>query len=109
MRYIKVLAPPVAVMATSVTLASTAIAATLPDESGKKFSEAEPALTSAGFTVVVTSVVGDKLQRNDCLVVHEKLIPPREAPYEVAAPKDLNNTRVLVSLDCTAPSKAKSP
>jgi hypothetical protein len=109
MRHIKVLAALVAVMATSVTLASTAIAATPPDESGKKFSEAEPALTSAGFKVVVTSVVGDKLQRNDCLVVHEQLIPPREVPYEVAVPKDLDNTHVLVFLDCTPPSKAKSP
>jgi beta-lactam-binding protein with PASTA domain len=110
MRYINVVAAPFAAIATSVLLASSGMAATVaPDVTGKKFSEAESALKTAGFKAVVSSSAGDKLQRSDCLVVSQRTMPANGAPYEVNPRPGFDNTRVALSLNCNpVPAKAKA-
>jgi beta-lactam-binding protein with PASTA domain len=110
MKLTNVIAALVAAIATSVLLAGNSAAASAPDVSGKKFSEAEAALSTAGFKAVVGSTVGDKLARSDCLVVSQRAIPANSAPYEVSSPPGFDNTRVALSLNCSAATgKAKSP
>ena len=110
MTKIKILAAVVAAIALSVMLPSNALAAkAAPDVSGKKFSEAQAALKTAGFTAVVFSSIGDKLAQGDCIVVHPESAQQRSTPYEVSPPFGLSNTRVLLSLNCNPPvSKQKA-
>jgi beta-lactam-binding protein with PASTA domain len=110
MRFTHVLAALIAAIATPVLLAGNAMAASVPDVTGKKFSEAESALSTAGFKVLVASTVGDKLQRSDCMVVSQRTIPAHSAPYEVSSPPGFSNSRVALALNCNAATgKAKSP
>ena len=60
----------VGAIAMSLTLISAAIGS--PDTSGQTFAEAKAALTAAGYTVVVSTTVGDKLAQGDCTVIRQQ-------------------------------------
>jgi hypothetical protein len=108
---IKILAAVVAAIAISVMLPSNALAAkAAPDVSGQKFSDAQAALKTAGFTAVVSGAVGDKLPQSDCIVVRQENVAQRSTPYEVNPPFSLPNSRVLLSLNCNpVQGKQKTP
>jgi beta-lactam-binding protein with PASTA domain len=60
----------VGAIAMSLTLISAASGS--PDTSGQTFAEAKAALTAAGYTVVVSTTVGDKLAQGDCTVIRQQ-------------------------------------
>jgi hypothetical protein len=59
--------------ATSIFLLGGGVAgaATAPDETGKKYSDAVADLKKAGYTVEVSTTVGDQLPQSDCLVTSQ--------------------------------------
>ena len=59
------------------TLLTSAVAAAAPspDMTGKTFSDAQTALTQAGFTAVVANTFGDKLAQGDCKVIAQRDVP----------------------------------
>ena len=76
-----------------------AVAATSPDVTGQKYSDAKSAISGAGLTPVVESTVGDQLAWPDCVVTRTK-------ERTVAAPANSSGSatnEVLVSLNCEAP------
>jgi hypothetical protein len=77
-------------------LGSGIAAAATPDVVGKKYSDAQSAISSAGFTPVVRSAVGDQSAWSDCLVtrVQPRTVQP-PANSAGSAKKEL-----LVSLNC---------
>lgn len=94
----------------SVVLAvacSTGIAhaSTVPDESGVKYSDAKKAFSSAGFTLVVASRIGDRTPLENCVVVNQHLKGEAHSTKKKVAP-----TKVLVALQCyDGVASAKKP
>lgn len=77
--------------------AGVAQAAT-PTVVGQKYSDASTAISGAGLTAVVSTVVGDRNQRPDCLVTNQ-------VDRTVPAPENSSGSptkQVLVSLNCDA-------
>src|ERR1700742_3381845 len=70
-----------------------------PNVVGQKYSDASSALSSAGLSVVVSTTVGDTVDRSDCIVT-------RQQGRTVAAPENTSaspTSQVLLSLNCGAP------
>jgi hypothetical protein len=94
-----------AAAATAAFGAGVANAQGAPDVHGKTFSEASKTLANAGYTVQVSTTVGDRQAQDDCLVTSQRAgmnpsaIEFRSGPF---APSD--GSLVLVSLNCNAAS-----
>jgi len=86
--------------ATSIPLLGSGVAgaATAPDETGKKYSEAVADLKKAGYTVEVSTTFGDQLPQSDCLVASQH----NESQMKFGTKKYVTNEskNVLVSLSC---------
>ena len=86
--------------ATVASLAAEGVAnaASLPSVTGQKYSDAQTALTGAGFTPVVSTTVGDQKDWSDCLVTNvvsrTKAAPPNSSGS--------STNEALVSLNCYA-------
>jgi hypothetical protein len=96
-----------------VTFAGSAIAnaKSAPDQVGKKYSDAQSALSQAGFKVVVSATVGGRVAQADCVVVNQHFLVSRTPPYEggeLGPMAGFADNRVLLSLDCTTPPKGKA-
>jgi hypothetical protein len=75
-----------------------AVAGSTPDVSGKKYSDAQSAISGAGMTAVVSTTVGDQKAWPDCIVTRaqQRTVQPPENTSGSAT------TQVLVSLNCDA-------
>jgi hypothetical protein len=69
-----------------------------PDVTGKKYSDAQTAITAAGFTPVVSTTVGDENAWPDCLVTHTQQRTVQPPPNSSGSAVN----QVLVSLNCDA-------
>jgi hypothetical protein len=78
--------------------AGVAAASPGPDVVGKKYSDAQTALSAAGITPVVSTTVGDRQSWPDCVVDSQvsRTVPPQENSGESAT------SRMLISLNCDA-------
>jgi hypothetical protein len=56
----------------SITLFSTGVAGASPDMTGKTFSQAQAALSQAGYTAVASIAIGDKQSQANCKVVRQQ-------------------------------------
>jgi len=85
-----------AATAAAIASAVPAHAASLPDVTGKTYSDASTKLSDAGFKPVVATTVGDQKAWPDCLVsnVSEQTVAP--PPNSSGSPTN----EVLVSLNC---------
>jgi hypothetical protein len=91
-----VLCAAAAVTMTTLTTGALANAGTPPSVNGQKYSDAQTALSGAGFTPVVSTTVGDKVAWSDCLVTN---VVSRTLPaVENSAGSPTNEA--LVSLNC---------
>lgn len=86
--------------------AGVAQAASSPDVVGQKYSDAQTAISGAGLTPVVSTVVGDRQERPDCVVTNT-------VARTVPAPENSSGSstsQLLVSLDCdSGEASAKAP
>ena len=76
-----------------------------PSVVGQKYSDAQSAISGAGLTAVVSTVVGDQKSRPDCLVANQ-------TSRTVAAPENSSGSatnEVLVSLNCYAAQASGLP
>ena len=73
-----------------------ASAGTTPNVVGQKYSAAHSALSSAGFTTIVATTVGDRKLWPDCVVIHQV---SHTVHLPLGTPGSHIN-RVLVSLNC---------
>jgi hypothetical protein len=81
-------------------------AASPPDVVGQKYSDARSALTGAGHSVVVSTTVGDTMDRPDCIVTRQE--GRTEPPPENTSASPVS--QMLLFLDCDAPvATAVSP
>ncbi|WP_319449872.1 MULTISPECIES: hypothetical protein [unclassified Mycobacterium] len=85
-----------AAAAMTLTAAGPANAGTPPSVNGKKYSDAQTALSGAGFTPVVSTTVGDKLAWSDCLVTN--VVTRTQPAVENSSGSSVN--QALVSLNC---------
>jgi hypothetical protein len=85
-----------AVAALGITVAATADAKTSPNVVGQKYGDASSALSSAGFTPVVSTTVGDRLAWSNCIVFHQR---DRSMPAPPNSGGSATN-QTLVSLNC---------
>ena len=95
-----------AIAALAIAGTGVAQAASSPSVVGQKYSDARSALSGAGFTVVVSSTVGDQTAWPDCIVTRQQdqSVPPPENTGASAS------NQTLVSLNCDAQvASAKSP
>ena len=95
-----------AFLAAVATGTGVAQAASSPSVVGQKYSDAQGALSGAGFTIVVSNTVGDQTARPDCIVTHQqdRTVPPPENTS--ASP----GKQTLLALNCDAQvASAKSP
>jgi hypothetical protein len=86
----------VASAAAAMVLLGSGVAAASPDVTGQKVSDARSAITAAGDTVVISTVIGDRTDQADCVVAHQQ---DRNEP----APENTGlsgTTQVLLSLNC---------
>jgi hypothetical protein len=91
-----VLCAAAAVTLTTLTTGALASATPPPSVTGQKYSDAQTALTGAGYTPVVSTTVGDKLAWSDCLVTN---VVPRTVPA-VENSSGSDTQQALVSLNC---------
>ena len=102
------------IMAGTVLAASAAVlfgsgvaqAGSTPDVVGQKYSDAQSAISGAGLTPVVSTVVGDRQERADCVVTNTvaRTVP---APENSAGSP---TSQLLVSLNCdSGEASAKAP
>jgi hypothetical protein len=87
-----------AVASLAVAGSGVAAATSSPDVTGQKYSDAQSAISGAGFTPVVESTVGDQKAWPDCVVT-------RTQQRTVSAPENSSGsatTQLLVSLNCDA-------
>jgi hypothetical protein len=80
----------------ALTLSGSGVAAASTDVTGQKYSDAQTALSTAGFKPVVKSVVGDQLAWPNCVVT-------RTQAHTVPAPPNSAGSatkQMLVSLNC---------
>jgi hypothetical protein len=84
--------------AAALIVAVPAEAASSPTVVGQKYSDARGSLSSAGYSVVVSTTVGDQLQRDDCVVTRQqdRTVPPPENTGASAT------KQTLLSLNCDA-------
>jgi len=95
-----------AIAAAAATGTGVAQAASSPSVVGQKYSDAQSALSGAGFTIVVSNTVGDQTARPDCIVAHQqdRTVPPPENTS--ASP----SKQTLLDLNCDAQvASATSP
>jgi hypothetical protein len=79
-------------------ISGSAVASAATDVTGQKYSDAQSALSSAGFKPVVVSTVGDQKAWPDCIVT-------RTQKRTVQPPADSSGSatsEMLVSLNCDA-------
>jgi hypothetical protein len=91
----------IAVTATAIASvgSSVAQAAAQPNVVGQKYSDASSQLSGAGLSVVVSTTVGDTVDRADCIVTRQQ--GRTEAPAENSSASPVS--QVLLSLNCGAP------
>lgn len=87
-----------AAVAAVFVAAGPARAASSPTVVGQKYSDAKGALASAGYSIVVSTTVGDEQVRDDCVVTHQqdRTVPPPENTGASAT------KQTLLSLNCDA-------
>lgn len=86
--------------------AGVAQAGSAPNVVGQKYGDAESAISGAGLTPVISTVVGDRKSRSDCLVVNT--VPRTVPPPENSSGSATN--QLLVSLNCDdGVATAKTP
>lgn len=78
--------------------AGVAQAGSTPNVVGQKYSDAQTAITGAGLTPVISTIVGDQLSQPDCQVVNTvaRTVP---APENTSASP---TSQLLISLNCDA-------
>jgi hypothetical protein len=76
--------------------AGVAQAGGAPNVVGQKYSDAQTAISGAGFTPVVSTVVGDRNARSDCLVTNTVARTVPAPPNSSGSPTN----QLLVSLNC---------
>jgi hypothetical protein len=81
---------------TTLTTGTLANAGTPPSVNGQKYSDAQTALSGAGFTPVVSTTVGDKVAWSDCLVTN--VVTRTQPAVENSSGSSVN--QALVSLNC---------
>ncbi|MFG1932324.1 PASTA domain-containing protein [Mycobacterium sp. NPDC048908] len=74
-------------------------ASSQPDVVGQKYSDASSALSSAGLSVVVSTTVGDTVDRSDCVVTRQQSRTEPAPENTSASPTN----QVLLALNCGAP------
>ncbi|MDT5096313.1 MAG: hypothetical protein QOC76_50 [Mycobacterium sp.] len=85
-----------AVAALGIAVAATAEAKTSPNVVGQKYGDASSALSSAGFTPVVSATVGDRLAWSNCIVFNQRDRSRPPPPNSSGSPTN----QTLVSLNC---------
>jgi hypothetical protein len=91
----------------SLLTSGVASAASAPDETGKKYSDASADLKKAGYKVEVISTVGSRVPQSDCLVANqrsESVLPVGIKKYQITESKN-----VLVALDCNPKPAPPTP
>jgi hypothetical protein len=86
----------IASAATAMALLGCGVAAASPDVVGQKVNDARSAISAAGDSVVISTVVGDRTDQADCVVARQQ---DRNEP----APENTGlsgSTQVLLSLNC---------
>jgi hypothetical protein len=88
----------VALASLAVAGSGVAVASSSPDVTGQKYSDAQTAISGAGFTPVVESTVGDQKAWPDCVVTRtqQRTVQPPENSSGSAI------NQLLVSLNCDA-------
>jgi hypothetical protein len=88
----------IALASLAVAGSGVAVATSSPDVTGQKYSDAQSAISGAGFTPVVESTVGDQKAWPDCIVTRtqQRTVQPPENTSGSAT------TQLLVSLNCDA-------
>jgi hypothetical protein len=84
--------------ALALTVSGVAVAGSPPNVTGQKYSDAQTAITGAGFTPVIQSTVGDHLAWPNCVVTRTQqrtVQPPQNSSGSAV-------TQLLVSLNCDA-------
>jgi hypothetical protein len=74
-------------------------AASQPNVVGQKYSDATSQLSGAGLSVLVSTAVGDTVDRADCIVTRQQ-VRTEAAPENTSASA---TNQVLLSLNCGAP------
>ena len=87
-----------ALAALALAGSGVAVASSSPDVTGQKYSDAQSAISGAGFTPVVESTVGDQKAWPDCVVTRtqQRTVQPPENSSGSAT------NQLLVSLNCDA-------
>jgi hypothetical protein len=70
-----------------------------PNVTGLKYSDASSALTEAGYSIVVSTTVGDTVNRPDCVVTRQQGRTEPAPENTTASPV----SQMLLSLNCGAP------
>jgi hypothetical protein len=83
-------------VATSVALASAAVASASPSVVGMTFDKAQEAVQDAGLTAEVSTTTGTALPQSECIVVNQVV---RAA---VTFGREYTPTKMLLSLNCNA-------
>jgi hypothetical protein len=88
-----------AVLAAALSTAGLASASSTPGVVGQKYSDASGALSGSGSSVVVSTTVGDQLDRDECVVTRQqdRMVP---APENTSASA---TKQTLLSLNCDSP------
>jgi hypothetical protein len=78
--------------------AGVAQAGSAPNVVGQQYSAAQSAITAAGFTPVISTVVGDRLSQPNCQIVNQvtRIVPPLQNTSASAT------NQLLISLNCDA-------
>ena len=87
-----------ALAALAISGSGAAVAGSAPNVTGQKYSDAQTAITGAGFKPVVLTTVGDQKSWPDCVVT-------RTQQRTVAPPPNSSGSatnQILVSLNCDA-------
>jgi hypothetical protein len=97
-RICSLLGASVALASLAVAGSGVAVATSSPDVTGQKYSDAQSAISGAGFTPVVESTVGDQKAWPDCVVTRtqQRTVQPPENSSGSAT------NQLLVSLNCDA-------
>ncbi|WP_036344284.1 hypothetical protein [Mycolicibacterium aromaticivorans] len=85
-------------MAAFLPIGAIATAQASPNVVGQKYSDASSALSSAGYTAVVSVTVGDHLHWPDCVVVRQQDRTAKPPPNSGGS----GTKQTLVSLNCDA-------
>jgi hypothetical protein len=87
-----------AVASLAVAGSGVAVATSSPDVTGQKYSDAQSAISGAGFTPVVESTVGDQKAWPDCIVTRTQ----QRTVQAVENSGGSATNQLLVSLNCDA-------